>query len=85
MYSYAVFGGEFLSKINPGRDREDNDLRTARAGGMQDVEIPEARMVGNSYQCPMCSKFFKNREEYLSHAMAKHQPVTKETTMGAKM
>jgi hypothetical protein len=74
-----------LSKINPGRDREDNNLKTARAGGMQDVEIPEPRMVGISYQCPLCSKFFKSREDYLSHAMAQHQPMSEENTMGARM
>jgi len=68
-----------LSKINPGRDRDDNDLKTARAGGMQDIEMPEPRMVGNSYQCPLCSKFFKTREDYLSHAMAQHEQIQVKT------
>ena len=75
-----------MSKVNPGQDREDNDTKNAEVGGgMQNVNYPEARMVGNSYQCPVCSKFFRTREEYLSHAMAKHQPVTTEMEAGEPM
>ncbi len=73
-----------MSKINPGDNLHgDNDVRTARAGGMQDVNIAEPKMMDNGkFGCPMCERTFNSREEYISHALAKHQPVTQETQMG---
>ncbi len=72
-----------MTKINPGSNvHGDNDTKTARAGGMQDVNIPEPRMEGNSFICTICDGVFSTREDYISHALSKHQPVTPETEMG---
>ncbi len=75
-----------MPKINPGSNvYGDNDTKTARAGGMQDVEIAEPKMTQDGkYQCTMCNAIFTTKEDYISHAMAKHQPVTPETEMGIR-
>ena len=63
-----------LTKINPGSNRnEDNNVATATPG-MLDVNISEPKMLEkNKLQCPRCDKTFNSREDYLSHAMARHQ------------
>ena len=75
---HKVFvGGEFLSKSNPGSNvHGDNDTQKARAGGMQDIEIPEPKKLTNGkYQCTLCNEIFGSREDYISHALAKiNQP-----------
>ncbi len=78
------WGGESLTKINPGSNvHDDNDLSTARAGGMQDIDIPEPKPAEKGMlQCSMCSRIFSSREDYISHYLATHQPVTTETQMG---
>jgi len=70
------------TKINPGSNiHGDNDLRTARTGGMQDIDLPEPKIVEkNKFQCPVCSKVFGSKEDYISHALARHQPVAVEAT-----
>ena len=68
-------GGEFLSKINPGSNvHEDNDIKTARPGGLQDTDIMRP-VIGEDgkLHCPMCDAIFKSREAYISHALSKHQ------------
>lgn len=63
-----------LSKINPGSNRnEDNDLTTATPG-MQNVDIPEPKQLEkNKLQCPACERTFNSKEDYISHALARHQ------------
>ncbi len=72
-----------MGKINPGSNvHGDNDTRTARPGGMQDVDIPEPKPAEKGMlQCPMCNSVFSSKADYISHALAKHQPVTPETQM----
>ncbi len=74
-YSLALLGVIYLRKINPGSNRnEDNDLATATPG-MLDVNILEPKVLEKGgFQCPTCDKTFGLREDYLSHAMARHQP-----------
>ncbi len=62
-----------LSKINPGSNRNgDNDLATATPG-MQDVDIPEPKMLEKGkFQCTICSQIFNSKEAYISHALARH-------------
>jgi len=74
---YFLGGGEFLSKINPGSNfNEDNDVQTARPGGLQDTEIIEP-VIGDDgkLHCPLCSGIFKSREAYISHALSKHHAM----------
>ncbi len=69
-----LIGGELLSKINPGSNfNEDNDVRTARPGGMQDTAIIEPKMDDQrKLHCPLCDGIFSSREDYISHALSKH-------------
>lgn len=69
------YGGEFLSKINPGTNfHEDNDIETARPGGMQDINIIDPKMDDEGkLHCPICDRVFSSREDYISHALSKHQ------------
>ena len=64
-----------MSKINPGSNfNEDNDIRTARPGGMQDTKIIEPKIADkNKLQCPICDGIFSSREAYISHFLSKHQ------------
>ncbi len=64
-----------MSKINPGSNfNEDNDIRTARPGGLQEVNIIEPKIVDKGkLQCPMCDRIFSSREDYISHFLSKHQ------------
>jgi len=74
---YFLSGGEFLSKINPGSNfNEDNDVQTARPGGLQDTDIIEP-VIGDDgkLHCPLCSGIFKSREAYISHALSKHHTM----------
>jgi hypothetical protein len=73
-----------MPKINPGSNvHGDNDIQTARAGGMQDIDIPEPKMAEKGMlQCPVCNSLFSSREDYISHALSRHQPVTPETETG---
>lgn len=62
-----------MVKINPGRKLPDNDTRThvARTGH---EGIPEAITTAKGeFECPLCHTVFKKRQDYLSHAMARHQ------------
>ena len=70
-----LFKGEFMSKINPGSNfNEDNDIRTPRPGGMQDTKIIEPKIADkNKLQCPICDGIFSSREAYISHFLSKHQ------------
>jgi len=63
-----------LSKVNPGSNfNEDNDVRTA-SPGMQDIDIAEPIMgEKGKLQCPNCERQFESREDYISHALSKHQ------------
>lgn len=64
----------FLSKINPGSNRhEDNDLKTT-APDTQDWDIPEPKKLEKGkLQCPACNAIFDSREAYISHALSRHQ------------
>jgi Zinc-finger of C2H2 type len=64
-----------LSKINPGSNVDsDNDVQTARPGGLQDTDIAEPRIDDEGkLHCPVCSRVFNSREDYISHALSKHQ------------
>ena len=64
-----------MTKINPGSNfNEDNGTQTARSGGMQDTNIIEPKMDDNSkLHCPLCDGVFSSREDYISHALSKHQ------------
>jgi len=64
----------YLSKINPGSNfNEDNDLTTATPG-MRNVDIPEPIALGKGrFQCPVCDNTYGSREDYISHALAHHQ------------
>ena len=68
-------GGELLSKINPGTNfQEDNDIQTERPGGMQDINIIDPTMDDNGkLHCPLCNRVFNSKEDYISHALSKHQ------------
>jgi hypothetical protein len=67
----------YLSKINPGSNvYEDNDLKTA-VPGMLDVDIPEPIMLEHGrFECPVCHETYRSKEDYISHAMARHQMRT---------
>ncbi len=71
-----LYGGEHLSKINPGTNvYGDNDVSTAQPGGMEDIKIPDPKMLEKGkFQCPVCNAVFKSKEDYISHALAEHQP-----------
>ena len=72
-----------MSKINPGSNRnEDNDLATATPG-MVDVNIPEPEMLEKGkFQCTVCNAIFNSKEDYISHALARHQmPETQQPVM----
>jgi uncharacterized C2H2 Zn-finger protein len=64
-----------LPKINPGSNfYEDNDIRTARPGGLQETDIIEPNMDDRGkLHCPLCERVFNSREDYISHALSKHQ------------
>jgi len=64
----------YLSKINPGSNfNEDNDLRTATPG-VPYLDIPEPKVLGKGkFQCPVCDNTYSSREAYISHALALHQ------------
>jgi hypothetical protein len=64
-----------LSKINPGTNfNEDNDIQTARSGGMQDTKLIDPIMDDKGkLHCPICDRVFSSREDYISHALSKHQ------------
>ena len=68
-----------MSKINPGSNfNEDNEALTARPGGLQETYIMEAKMDGKGkLHCQLCDKVFNSREDYISHALAKHQTSAK--------
>jgi uncharacterized C2H2 Zn-finger protein len=63
-----------LSKINPGTNfNEDNDVRTTRPE-MQGIDIIDPTVdVKGILHCPICNKVFSSREDYISHALSKHQ------------
>ena len=73
----------FLSKINPGSNvYGDNDVQTARPGGLQEADILEPMIDDHGkLHCPICSEVFNSREAYISHSLSKHQTIeeTKET------
>lgn len=62
-----------MSKLNPGSNRhEDNDVATTSPGSL---DIPEPKLLEKGkYQCTMCARVFNSREDYDSHALARHQP-----------
>ncbi len=64
-----------MSKINPGSNfNEDNDIRTARPGGLQEVNIIEPKIGDKGkLNCPICDRVFSSREDYISHFLSKHQ------------
>jgi hypothetical protein len=64
-----------VSKINPGSNfNEDNDTRTARPGGLQEVNIIEPKISDKGkLNCPICDRVFSSREDYISHFLSKHQ------------
>ena len=64
-----------MSKINPGTNfNEDNDIRTTRSGGMQNINIMDPTIDNKSkLHCPQCDRVFNSREDYISHALSKHQ------------
>jgi uncharacterized C2H2 Zn-finger protein len=64
-----------LSKINPGSNiYSDNDVRTARPGGLQGTDFAEPTIDDDGkLHCPKCSRVFISREDYISHALSKHQ------------
>ena len=70
-----------MSKINPGSNvHGDNDLQTAHAGGMEDIDFPEPKVADTGkLQCPVCNRIFNSREDYISHALAQHQTAKSES------
>jgi hypothetical protein len=74
-----------LPKINPGSNvYEDNDTRTARPGGLQETDIIEPNMDDKGkLHCPLCERVFNSREDYISHALSKHQ--TSEPDLARKL
>ncbi len=64
-----------MSKINPGSNiYGDNDTKSARPGGMQDIDIMEPSIDDKKkLHCPQCDRVFASREDYISHALSKHQ------------
>jgi hypothetical protein len=62
-----------LVKINPGSNiHKDNETRTASAGSDK-ISILEPKMVEHGrFQCPVCGKIYKAREDYDSHALSEH-------------
>jgi hypothetical protein len=52
----------------------------ARVGVMQEKDVPEPKIVEQGMlQCTVCRKVFASREDYVSHALAIHQPSEPET------
>ena len=70
-----------MSKINPGSNfNEDNDAKTAQPGGLQDIDIMEPKIDSEGkLQCTICNKVFNSREDYISHALSRHQQKTSKT------
>ena len=70
-------GGEFLAKTNPGSNfNEDNDTRTAHPGGLKNINIIEPKIDDTGkLHCPTCDRVFSSREDYISHALSKHQTI----------
>ena len=64
-----------MSKINPGSNfYEDNDIQSARSGGLQETNIMEPKKdEAGKLHCPLCDRVFSTREDYISHALSKHQ------------
>ncbi|MGO8806187.1 MAG: hypothetical protein ACLQO7_06225 [Candidatus Bathyarchaeia archaeon] len=75
-----------MSKINPGSNfNEDNDIKTARPGGMQDIDIKEPKIDSEGkLHCTICDKVFNSRQDYVSHALSKHQQQTSKTVHAQK-
>ena len=75
-----------MSKINPGSNlNEDNDVKTG-SPNMLDFDIPEPKELGKGkFQCPVCDNTYSSREDYISHALVRHQinpqPFSKESSM----
>jgi hypothetical protein len=63
-----------LVKINPGSKKmPDNDTRIHIARAPHE-DLPEPIMTSDGkFECPLCHEIFKRREDYLSHAMARHK------------
>ena len=71
-----------MVKINPGSNVHGDNKTGTAIPGMQNVTIPEPRMVEKGkYQCPICDRTFGSREDYISHAMAWHQSSMEEAPM----
>ena len=69
-----------MVRINPGAKNKENDTRTASAGSER-LSIPSPRMVEKEmFQCPICSRTFKSREDYDSNVLAQHQTETEVKT-----
>jgi hypothetical protein len=70
-----------MSKINPGSNvNEDNDLKTGSTKMPND--FPEPKVLGKGkFQCPVCNNTFSSRQDYISHALARHQTCP-ESTIG---
>jgi hypothetical protein len=73
LYSFRTVEVNGLSKINPGSNRnEDNEVSTAMPG-MDNVSIPEPRLLDDGkFLCEVCSTNFNSKED-ISHALARHQ------------
>ncbi len=69
--------GEFLPKINPGTNvHGDNDTPTSYPSNMPDTDIIEPKMDDKGkLHCPLCDGIYNSREEYISHALTRHQPT----------
>lgn len=66
-----------MSKINPGSNfNGDNEVQNAGSDVMRDAVILEPRVDDmKKLHCPLCEGVFNTREDYISHSLAKHQPV----------
>ncbi len=69
-----------MVKINPGSNVYGDNKTGTAVPGMQNVTYPEPIIVEkNRLQCPVCERIFDAKEDYISHAMARHQPAEEET------
>ncbi|MCW4018253.1 MAG: hypothetical protein NWF00_06205 [Candidatus Bathyarchaeota archaeon] len=70
-----------MSKSNTVANIHSNS-RSSRVGVMQEFDIPEPKEAEhNMLKCPICNAIFASKEDYISHALAKHQPAVQEMEM----
>jgi tRNA U54 and U55 pseudouridine synthase Pus10 len=64
-----------MVRINPGSNVHGDNKTGTALPAMHNVNYPEPIVLEKDrLQCPICENIFDSREDYISHAMARHQP-----------